>query len=215
MTAAKPKKKEQTTIKVQLTETINVVLSDEERAHRAKAASELHGEVEKREFSLKLANENEKKEIKALKTKMNQAAQSHNSGKEYQSVKCVRIYDVKLKETWLLYKNVEYLRRPMSADECNKANKDLFGKSDLQLKDKKAKPRNADEIAKDVADIGKDKAASEKLPPELGNAKANKKSKAKAPKLAAVPSAPPAEDETPSAREELGYTDPKKNGGKS
>lgn len=211
MTKAEGKKeKNGNQIKVSLTESVHVILEDGERALRAKTASELSGELDKKEGILKIHNEQAKKEIKVLKGRIAEAVQSHNSGREYQSVKCHRIYDVKLKETWLIYKAKEYQRRGMTSDELNKCNKDLFGKADVQLKAPVTKGRNADEIAKDIAAIAKD----QKLPPELGNAKPKSKSEQRRMALQAVPDAPK-EEEAPSPREDLGYTDPKKNGGKS
>lgn len=102
---------------VEVTEKLNVILTDEERAAAAKNVSVLLGELDDAKQELKAYNTQKKNEIKLIEEKISRAKQAHNTGLEYQTVKCLQQFDVVNSRTWFIFEGKEYGNRKMNERE--------------------------------------------------------------------------------------------------
>ncbi len=119
-------------VKKQVTEMIDVELTQEERDDRAKLASKLHGDLQSQELELKEDNEYAKGKIKKTKAAIATAAHSHNTGKEMQKVSATQVFDVETCRTWFEYRGKRYAERRMYDPEIAACQKDIFGERPIK-----------------------------------------------------------------------------------
>ncbi len=134
-------------------EVLNIRLTDDERATAAKNASNLLGELEDAEETLKALNNERKAKIKGLKEQVKRAKEAHNTGLEFRSVHCEQRFDVEAGMTWFVFRGEDYGRRPMNEkEERETRQKSLFKDAPMLPnrvtdEDIAKKPRTSEEMA--------------------------------------------------------------------
>jgi hypothetical protein len=102
---------------IEVTEKLNVILTEDERAAAAKNVSVLLGELDDTKSQLKSLTTFWKNEIKLIEERISRAKQAHNTGLEYRAVKCFQHFDPVNSVTWFTYEGKEYGRREMNERE--------------------------------------------------------------------------------------------------
>lgn len=154
---------------VEVTEKLNVILTDEERSASAKSVSVLLGELDDTKRELKVLNTFWKNEIKLIEEKISRAKQAHNTGLEYRAVKCFQHFDPVNSLTWFTFEGKKYGSRKMNEREEREL------RSPSLFKDAPLLPNRVDAPAPET-EID-DKKIEKKMKGEIENFKREKKNK--------------------------------------
>lgn len=152
---------------VEVTEKLNVILTDEERAAAAKNVSVLLGELDDTKSQLKSLTTFWKNEIKLIEERISRAKQAHNTGLEYRAVKCFQHFDPINSRTWFSYEGKEYGAREMNEREHREL------RTTSLFNDAPMLPNRVEEPAQEIDD----KSIEKKMKGEIENFKREKKNK--------------------------------------
>ncbi len=113
-------------VSVDVKHALYVKLTPDEVVDRAKTASELAAEVAKEEESIKADAAIRRSALKKVKARFSAVVAAANDGREYQTVECTQVFDVKKKETWYVYRGETYGKRSMYEHEMREVTQRLF-----------------------------------------------------------------------------------------
>jgi len=138
--------------------TLPIKLTPEEIAQKAAEAMTLTAEVEQVEDEKKRVTTDFADRIKMIRGQIRGLVHQHKTGEEMRAVDAEQHFDLTRKRTWYTHRGERYDEREMTAREVREFTETLFGDAQVEgavpadQAEPAAKPRNADELAKEAGE---------------------------------------------------------------